>query len=85
MDAAPRDRRGDQDRAHLVLEVRNRLVAVLLVHAAVKREGVVPAAQQVTEQLRVKHALNRHVIRLLLLVHEDQDQSTVVPLAENLQ
>ena len=61
-------------------------VAIRIVRTLfLKREGVVPAAQQVTEQLRVKHALNRHVICLLLLVHEDQDQSTVVPLAENLQ
>ena len=68
-------------------DVAIRIVRTLFWKSAIvwKREGVVPAAQQVTEQLRVKHALNRHVICLLLLVHEDQDQSTVVPLAENLQ
>ena len=72
---ATRHRGRNEDGARLVLEVRDRLVAILLVHAAVQRKTVVAAAQQVTEQ----------IVRLLLLVHEDQDESLIVPLAQDLQ
>ena len=75
MQTATRHRGRNEDGARLVLEVRDRLVAILLVHAAVQRKTVVAAAQQVTEQ----------IVRLLLLVHEDQDEALIVPLAQDLQ